>query len=80
MQPVGLPGDDRVARGGSWNNNQDNARAAFRNRNYPNNWNNNIGFRCGGAVPLLTNHQVRAPLHRLPGEAAAEISLTRMRG
>ncbi|MDZ4768730.1 MAG: SUMF1/EgtB/PvdO family nonheme iron enzyme [Chloroflexota bacterium] len=34
-----------VLRGGSWNNNQDNARASFRNRNNPNNRNNNIGFR-----------------------------------
>jgi len=35
----------RAARGGSWNNNQDNARCAYRNRNNPNNLNNNIGFR-----------------------------------
>ena len=35
----------RVVRGGSWNNNQNNARAAYRNRNNPNNRNNNIGFR-----------------------------------
>jgi Sulfatase-modifying factor enzyme 1 len=34
-----------VLRGGSWNNNQDNARSANRNRNNPNNRNNNIGFR-----------------------------------
>jgi hypothetical protein len=32
-------------RGGSWNNNQNNARVADRNRNNPNNRNNNIGFR-----------------------------------
>ena len=35
----------RVLRGGSWNNNQDNARAAYRNNNNPNNRNNNNGFR-----------------------------------
>ena len=35
----------RVLRGGSWNNNRHNARCAYRNRNNPNNWNNNIGFR-----------------------------------
>jgi hypothetical protein len=34
-----------VLRGGSWNNNQDNARASNRNNNHPNNRNNNIGFR-----------------------------------
>ena len=32
-------------RGGSFNNNRRNARCAYRNRNNPNNFNNNIGFR-----------------------------------
>jgi hypothetical protein len=32
-------------RGGSFNNNQDNARCAARNNNNPNNSNNNFGFR-----------------------------------
>ena len=32
-------------RGGSWNNNQDNARSAYRNNNTPDNRNNNLGFR-----------------------------------
>ena len=35
----------RVLRGGSFNNNANNARCANRNRNNPNNRNNNIGFR-----------------------------------
>jgi len=39
-----LPVD--VLRGGSWNNNQRNVRAAVRNRNNPANRNDNIGFRC----------------------------------
>ena len=45
----------RVLRGGSWNNNQDNARSANRNRNNPNNRNNNIGFRvvCSSHVFLF---------------------------
>ncbi|HOT96341.1 MAG TPA: SUMF1/EgtB/PvdO family nonheme iron enzyme [bacterium] len=36
---------DRVLRGGSWNNNQNNVRCANRNRNNPGNRNDNIGFR-----------------------------------
>ncbi|MEW8037875.1 MAG: SUMF1/EgtB/PvdO family nonheme iron enzyme [gamma proteobacterium symbiont of Ctena orbiculata] len=37
-------------RGGSWNNNPENARSANRNRNNPDNQNNNVGFRvlCSG--------------------------------
>jgi formylglycine-generating enzyme required for sulfatase activity len=45
-KPVGRPGTfGRVLRGGSWNNNRDNARCAYRNHNHPDNRNNNIGFR-----------------------------------
>ncbi|MBC8524540.1 MAG: hypothetical protein H8D27_04145 [Chlorobium phaeobacteroides] len=33
-------------RGGSWNNNDNNCRVANRNRNNPDNRNNNNGFRC----------------------------------
>jgi formylglycine-generating enzyme required for sulfatase activity len=35
----------RVLRGGSWNNNPVNCRSANRNRNAPDNRNNNNGFR-----------------------------------
>jgi len=35
----------RTWRGGSWNNNQNNARVRERNRNNPDNSNNNSGFR-----------------------------------
>jgi formylglycine-generating enzyme required for sulfatase activity len=35
----------RVLRGGSWNNNPTNLRSANRNRNTPDNRNNNNGFR-----------------------------------
>jgi hypothetical protein len=40
-----------VARGGSWNNNRDNAACAYRNNNHPQNRNNNIGFRCAKTSP-----------------------------
>jgi len=32
-------------RGGAWNNLRDNARCAYRNRNHPDNRNDNLGFR-----------------------------------
>ena len=38
-------GEYRVNRGGSWNNNAENCRSANRNRNTPDNRNNNLGFR-----------------------------------
>ena len=41
----GRPPASRVLRGGSWNNNSDNARSANRNRNSTDNRNNNNGFR-----------------------------------
>ncbi len=40
-----IEGSNRVVRGGSWNNNPENCRVANRNRNNPDNRNNNIGFR-----------------------------------
>jgi formylglycine-generating enzyme required for sulfatase activity len=44
----------RVVRGGSWNNNQDNARAAYRNHNNPDNRNNNVGFRLVCSAHMFT--------------------------
>jgi retron-type reverse transcriptase len=40
----------RVVRGGSWNNNPENLRAANRNRNTTDNRNNNLGFRVGSTL------------------------------
>jgi formylglycine-generating enzyme required for sulfatase activity len=39
-----------VLRGGSWNNNANNCRAANRNRNEPGNRNNNIGLRLASTT------------------------------
>jgi Sulfatase-modifying factor enzyme 1 len=48
----------KVVRGGSWNNNSDNARCAIRNRNHTDNRNNNLGFR----VVLRSSHVLQALL------------------
>lgn len=42
----------RVVRGGAWNDNQTNARAAYRDNNAPDNRNNNIGFRLARASSI----------------------------
>ena len=42
---AGLNGGNRVIRGGSWNDNARNVRAANRNGNHPGNANDNLGFR-----------------------------------
>ena len=39
-------------RGASWINNPDNARCSYRNRNQPDNFNNNIGFRVVLSIAL----------------------------
>lgn len=41
----GRMGPNRVYRGGSWNSNARNVRAAYRNGNHPGNRNDNVGFR-----------------------------------
>ncbi|MFN0101134.1 MAG: SUMF1/EgtB/PvdO family nonheme iron enzyme [Bryobacteraceae bacterium] len=53
-----------MVRGGSWNNNQENVRASFRNRNEPGNRNNNIGFRCVRDV----RRRHRSPSQRFAGQ------------
>ncbi|MEB3298866.1 MAG: SUMF1/EgtB/PvdO family nonheme iron enzyme [Candidatus Sericytochromatia bacterium] len=52
----GPRGSNRVIRGGSWNNDASNTRAANRNNNNPDNRNNNIGFRL--ASPGILDHKV----------------------
>jgi hypothetical protein len=51
----------RVLRGGSWNNNTNNLRAANRNNNNPTNTNNNNGFRGVVAQYPRRGTQPRAP-------------------
>jgi len=58
-------------RGGAWNNNRNNARCAYRNRNDPGNFNNNLGFRlvlshifnlAGSAVRLRAAVEAKWPV------------------
>ena len=51
-----------MLRGGSWNNNADNARGSQRNRNNPDNRNNNTGFRLVSSAHI--------PASANPGEIA----------
>lgn len=64
----------KVLRGGSWNNNENNARASNRNNNNPNNQNDNIGFRCVAAAPGVVSasqvHRVHGCGASAPGEHA----------
>jgi len=43
--------ENRVIRGGNFNNNAQNCRSANRNRNNPDNRNNNLGFRPAARRP-----------------------------
>jgi hypothetical protein len=55
-------GPNRVNRGGSWNNNASNCRSANRNRNTPDNRNNNLGFRVAVAHPPAMEIPVNDPV------------------
>ena len=61
-------------RGGSWNNNTDNARAAYRNDNDPDNRNNNIGFR------VVCSSHIHVPFSRCRHIALATAGVTRRKG
>jgi hypothetical protein len=53
-----------VLRGGAFNNEDRNVRCAYRNRNNPNNWNRNIGFRLSVRTFFLHRN---CPTFRLTG-------------
>jgi hypothetical protein len=56
----GRQGSNRVNRGGSWNSNARNVRAANRNANERGNRNDNLGFRLAGAQTLPCAERARA--------------------
>jgi len=65
----------RVLRGGSWNNNPANLRAANRNRNTPDNRNNNIGFRVSSTTYGQSRlHSVQTGVHVVSPGAWGESS------
>ena len=84
----------RVLRGGSFNNDTRNLRVSNRNRNEPDNRNNNIGFRCvrdvergragasaARAAAAMAAVGVRAPLpDRAPGERRAALGAEQQKG
>jgi len=49
-----------VLRGGAFNNNRQNVRCAYRNRNNPDNRNNNVGFRVVVSTFFTTRNAWRA--------------------
>jgi hypothetical protein len=69
-------GQNKVLRGGSWNNNDNNLRVANRNNNNPANRNNNIGFRCVAPPGKFLKGQVRG-VGRAPTRAVAESEISR---
>lgn len=65
-------GEHRVLRGGSWNNNKDYARSAYRWRNHPDYSSDFIGFRCADSVDLPTEQTIPSPAP--PNEIATQVS------
>ena len=62
LQEESIGKDNRVLRGGSWNNNTEiNLRSSYRNNNTPRNRNDNNGFRCvlsvGNPIKCLMNQR-----------------------
>jgi hypothetical protein len=62
---AGAAGNRRVLRGGAFNNNQRNARCAYRNHNNPNNRNRNKGFRVAAAHFSLSAQRLAGNVVRL---------------
>jgi hypothetical protein len=71
----------RLLRGGGFNNNPRNLRAAYRNNNHPEDENDNIGFRCvvaGAGAQRPPGSVARLPESRGPvGSPGARTKLSR---
>ncbi|MBN1340610.1 MAG: SUMF1/EgtB/PvdO family nonheme iron enzyme [Bacteroidales bacterium] len=64
----GRPDHGGTVRGGSWINNDRNLRCAYRNRNNPDNRNNNLGFRVVLST-FFNCWKCPASLVRMPGRS-----------
>jgi hypothetical protein len=64
-----------VIRGGSWNNKPRNLRSANRNRNNPDNRNNNLGFRLAQSARVALCQARSRPVHGQAG-CGARVSMS----
>ncbi|MGF1486572.1 MAG: SUMF1/EgtB/PvdO family nonheme iron enzyme, partial [Prochloraceae cyanobacterium] len=67
-----------IKNGGSWNNNPNNCRSAYRNNNNPGNRNNNIGFRVVRLAPstLLVSELANGNLSSVLFEESRPVPVT----
>lgn len=82
---AGQQGDRRVNRGGSWNDDARNVRAAYRNAHHPDNRNDDLGFRlaqaqehAGGRVPDPPCHLSAGPTVRGKQQADTVVLVARV--
>jgi hypothetical protein len=84
--PGATTGPGSEVRGGSWNNNRRNVRCAYRNRNVPDNFNNNVGFRVFSHDPQArpVNFDLHggemAPQSMRASVARSRLTITRQAG
>ncbi len=64
-----------MIRGGSWNNKPRNVRSAYRNRNTPDNRNNNLGFRLAQSTRAAMRRARSRPVHGRAG-CGARVSMS----
>ncbi len=70
-------GVEPVVRGGSWNDKAQNCRSAYRNRNHPDNRNDNLGFRCARAHDCASRRGPEQTLARRPHRQALRVPFGR---
>lgn len=66
-------------RGGSWNNDPENCRSANRNRNTPENRNNNLGFRLALPAAQKRGRTAATEQDRVPSRFSCRANSDRVR-